>query len=309
MAAPLFCSFVLMLVFILAGARAASASCGASEKILEGTVRTDNAGVQTEPLMDSFILPEPALVNDFLRNHSTFKNPLLPSSPPLQLIKCEVYLALLGREGLFNFYAAEHSGGCRVPPPVLPLPESSYSAYGKFWFVQLRRSLTSWRVLLIIAATHGVIHLLSYPYYDTVGSSGKKSRNGENGTQSRQAKRLNDDDKQAILIASILFGLLLAFVVWIQALVPQPLQLPDPSISINPFLHVSSNTSLSLHRCTVPWPGISSEHFLFDFYIGLPSTMCDRILATQVIYPDYVTKGPPNLVGTHILVCSKSVVH
>ena len=150
---------------------------------------------------------------------------------------------------MFNFYAADHLGGCRVPPPVLPLPESSYSASGKFWYIQLRHWLTSWPVIFIIAATHGIIHLLSYPYYDRFGSSGETVSNG-GVRQSRQAKELNDNDKEANLIAgSIIIAFVLAFALLLCGRYRLPSRVLNPSsCQIHPSVSILSSISRATHH-------------------------------------------------------------
>jgi hypothetical protein len=82
---------------------------------------------------------------------------------------------------------------------------------------------------------------------------------------------------------SFIVGLILA-IVWDEIYVLHPLHLPDPASSINPFLR-SSNISLSLQRCTVAPPD-ADEYFFYDFYTGMPDSLCPQIQAARALYPD-----------------------
>jgi hypothetical protein len=100
----------------------------------------------------NFTLPEPAIINAYLRTNTSLKNHLLPSFPPLQLIKCEVYL--LQMKSLFNFYTADHQGGCAEVPGMKRKPYEAYSEREKFWFFELRSSLCSWPIVLALVAVN-----------------------------------------------------------------------------------------------------------------------------------------------------------
>lgn len=272
--------YVLLLLLLLGGA-----AHGAEQKSPAIIATAVSGGFKT---VINATLPDPALINEYLQTDTELRNFLLPENPPLQLIKCKVYLYLLDkREGLFNFYTADHMGGCREPPPVLPWPQEKYSESQKFWCFQLRAWMCSWHFILQLMAIHGVIGLLLFSIWVAIGgppdsfSSADDGR--EPGTEPEEMPEL------LIVMVPLFIGFALSFA-WSDVDLLHRLQLPDPVTGINPLLS-SHNISLSLRRCSVPWPG-TTDALLFDFYTGTADVTCSDLLASGAIYPDYVREGP-----------------
>jgi hypothetical protein len=229
----------------------------------------------------NFTLPEPAIINAYLRTNTSLRNHLLPSNPPLQLIKCEVYL--LQMKGLFNFYTADHQGGCAEVPGMKRKPYEAYSEREKFWLFQLRSSLCSWPTVLALVAVNVFyiycLHSFDRNFFDIIGYWQRPRRSACEDFASRIAA----GGALVFWCESFIVGLILA-IVWDEIYVPHPLHLPDPASSINPFLR-SSSISLSVQRCTVAPPD-ADEYFFYDFYTGMPDSLCPQIQAARALYPD-----------------------
>ena len=229
------------------------------------------------PAYGNLTLPEPALINEYLRTNTTLKNYLLPSDPPLQLIKCEAYLLQMG--ALFNFYVVDHTNGCQVPPPMAPWPEEEYSARGRFWLFKLR----GW---LSFAGWPGALALLIVTVCLT-----------KSFCQICRAQHIHVGEMLSfVFFVPIFVGLIVSFVLtmnWSEHVDElRSFNLPDPATKINPLLQ-ANNIPLILHRCKATRRGDGgSERPLFQFYIGMPKGMCAQILAADSPYGEYLSEDP-----------------
>lgn len=225
-------------------------------------------------------LPETDLINAYLRTNTTFRNFLLPDYPPLQLIKCDVFVVQLG--ALFSFYTADHPGGCQEAPQKQLKPMAEHSAKERFWRFELRNWLCFWPLSLTLVASG----LLFLQYIERMKTAVKD----QHRPQWRTFTTWVYTGLAVLFICSFYGTLPLAGRYWGDVDLLQELHLPDPAITINPFLR-SSDISLNLHRCTVLHPR-STKIALFDFYVGMPENICSQFLAAGAIYADYVAKAP-----------------
>lgn len=230
-------------------------------------------------------LPDPDVINAYLRTNTTLRNTLLPGEPPLQLIKCHVYLMQTGI--LFNFYTADHPGGCEGAPRTAAKPLSSYSANDRFWSFELRESwIFSWPLLLALGFVH------CFLLFKIFG-----------GEDERHSAHMTVAEDPASMILSGLAGVLFVFSVcmgfclalkWTVAGKPYPQLLPDPATNINPVLH-SNNITLNLHACSGTSQELGRDVTLFQFYTGMPQSFCSQLLAAKVIYGDYLDDLPKDV--------------
>jgi hypothetical protein len=232
-----------------------------------------------EGTVGNLTLPDPAEINAYIRTNTTLGNVLLPAYPPLQLMKCEVYL--LQMKILFNFYTAEHPGGCAEAPGFAKLPKSAYSERQQFWLFGVRSWLSSWSAVLaslvgfaFSACCHDRFELKTF--WRSSSSRTPGSQHGR-AVSSRSLFLLLFTFVVRSIIGPLICGsgigcILVLAAAWVRSDVLHPVHLPDPATVINPLL-LASNTTLSLRRCSV----LDSNHFdflLHDNYIGMPGSLC-----------------------------------
>jgi hypothetical protein len=197
-------------------------------------------------------------------------------------------------EGSVQLYTAEHPGGCTEAPGFAKLPKSAYSERQQFWLFGVRSWLSSWSAVLaslvgfaLSAYLRGRFKLKKFlgelkqppDAWLTARHGGFKQ------VALFVAVHICGSIKVGPLICGIGIGcILLLAAAWVISDVLHPVHLPDPAAGINPLLF-ASNTGLNLRRCSV----FDSNHFdflLYDFYIGMPESLCPQLQAVEAIYAE-----------------------
>ncbi|GAQ80617.1 hypothetical protein KFL_000580110 [Klebsormidium nitens] len=227
-------------------------------------------------------LPDPDVINAYLRSNTSLRNSLLPGTPPLQLIKCHVYLMQTGN--LFNFYTADHPGGCEEAPRTALKPMSSYSASEIFWTLTFPRWLCFWPFLLALGFVHFVLLSRLNETYE------RRKRSGVLTAAEEKAAGFFFVAAFALLYGSLFGGFIFA-VGWTDTEELYPQLLPDPASNINSIFQ-TSNVSLNLHVCNATSPLTGRDVTLFQFYTGMPQSFCSQLLEAKAVYGDFLDHLP-----------------
>lgn len=210
-------------------------------------------------------LPDPGPINRFLKVNTSFVNPLFPSHPPLQLQVCNSSLYRTA----FNFYTAEHPGGCGKAPDMVRNANQDRIVRTFEKVCWIWNGVFFGLIILCLICWH-----LNSSFKDSLTKSRIWLEEALFGFDSCSKRAFG----LAWMVVSNVGGVFLGVYLYCQnfgQLHLDPLKLPEPKI-LNQVL-ASSGQNVTLYLCTI--------RGAFQVYIGFAQS-CDQHQVQDAFYPE-----------------------